>query len=329
MKRAAMDQALLVERERAQVTLNSIGDGVISTDREGNVTYLNRVAEEMTGWSGDEASGRMLPEVFRIIDGDTREPVPNLMEVAVRENRTVCLPHNCVLIRRDGFEAAIEDSIAPIHDRDGQITGAVMVFRDVSEARMIERKLSHLAQHDFLTDLPNRMLLSDRLGRAIAFARRHGNKVAVLFLDLDRFKHINDSLGHAIGDELLRRVGKRLIAAVRSSDSVSRQGGDEFVVVLSEVEHSQNAARHAEKIHAALSAPHAIARHDLHVNVNVSIGISIFPDDGDDAETLLRCADTAMYHAKESGGDTYQFFKPHMNGRPPRATRQLTTVSAR
>jgi diguanylate cyclase (GGDEF)-like protein len=171
-----------------------------------------------------------------------------------------------VLIRRDGFESAIADSIAPIHDQDGQVTGAVMVFRDVSEARVMELKLSHLAQHDYLTDLPNRMLLKDRLSQAIALAQRHGSRVAVLFLDLDRFKHVNDSLGHAIGDKLLQDVGKRLTAAVRSSDTVSRHGGDEFVVVLPEIEQAHHAARHAEKIQAALSAPYAIAEHDLHVN---------------------------------------------------------------
>jgi diguanylate cyclase (GGDEF)-like protein/PAS domain S-box-containing protein len=313
LERTAVDNALFLERERAQVTLNSIGDGVISTDLEGKVTYLNLVAEKMTGWSRDEACGRMFSEVFRIIDGDTHEPAPNPMELAIRQNKTIGLPRNSVLIQRNGLESAIEDSIAPIHDQDGQVTGAVMVFRDVSEARVMKLKLSHLAQHDFLTGLPNRLLLNDRLNHAIALARRHGSQVAVLFLDLDRFKHINDSLGHAIGDKLLQGVGKRLEAAVRGSDTVSRQGGDEFLVVLSEVQHAQNAARHAEKIIAALSAPHAIGQHDL--QVNVSIGISIFPDDGQDAETLIKCADTAMYDAKENGRNTYQFFKPDMNVR--------------
>ena len=208
---------------------------------------------------------------------------------------------------------AIEDSIAPIHDQEGQVTGAVMVFRDVSDARIRGLKLAHRAQHDVLTDLPNRLLLNDRLDQAIALARRHGNQAAVLFLDLDRFKHINDSLGHEIGDMLLRRVGKRLVAAVRGSDTVSRHGGDEFVIVLSELDHAQNAGRHAEKIHAVLSAPYAVGQRDL--RVNVSIGISIFPDDGQDAATLIKCADTAMYHAKESGRNTYQFFKPDMYAR--------------
>jgi diguanylate cyclase (GGDEF)-like protein/PAS domain S-box-containing protein len=308
-KRTA-DDAPLVERERAQITLDSIGDGVISTDREGKVTYLNFVAERMTGWTRDEAIGRTFTEVFRIIDCETREPAPNPMELAVRQNGAVGLPANTVLVRRDGLESAIEDSTAPIHDQGGQIVGGVMVFRDVGKARVMESKLSHLSQHDFLTGLPNRMLLNDRLKSAMALARRHRNKVAVLFVDVDRFKQINDSLGHTIGDRLLQAVGKRLEDAVRGSDTVSRHGGDEFVIVLSEVEQTQSAARHAEKIHAILAAPHTIAQHDL--QVNVSIGISVFPDDGQDPETLIECADAAMYDAKENGRNSYRVFEPSM-----------------
>ena len=195
IERKAAEEALFIEKERAQVTLNSIGDAVLSTDIAGNVTYLNQVAESMTGWSCQEAIGRPLAEVFQIIDGATRTPAPNPATQAVRENQTVGLSANCILIRRDGHESAIEDSVAPIHDRKGQVTGAVLVFHDVSAARAIAQKMAHLAQHDFLTDLPNRMLFSDRVASAIALARRHGKRRAVLFLDLDRFKHINDSLG--------------------------------------------------------------------------------------------------------------------------------------
>ena len=300
--------ALFVEQERARVTLNSIGDGVISTDKAGRVTYLNPVAEAMTGWSREEASGRMLSDVFHVIDGDTRDRVPDPMELAIQQDKIVGLAHNAVLIRRNGIESPIEDSVAPIHDRNAEIIGAVIVFRDVSKARANVRSLSHRAQHDVLTDLPNRMLLNDRLAQAIALARRRGTRVAVLFLDVDRFKDINDSLGHAIGDQLLQEVGRRLTAAVRRSDTVSRLGGDEFVVVLSEVEHPQNAAQQADKIRTALSAPHAIARQDL--AISVSIGISIFPDDALDAETLLSCADTAMYDAKGSGRNTHRSSTP-------------------
>jgi len=183
----------------------------------------------------------------------------------------------------------------------------------VSAARALSLQISHLAQHDFLTDLPNRMLLNDRLTQAIELGRRHGKQLAVLFLDLDRFKHVNDSLGHEIGDKLLQSMAGRLVSCVRGSDTVSRQGGDEFVILFSEIEHADDAAASAQKILAALRAPHDVAHHDLHVTA--SIGVSIYPDDGRDAETLIKCADTAMYHAKESGRNNYQFFTPHMNAR--------------
>jgi len=313
IERKAGEEALFIEKERAQVTLNSIGDAVLSTDIAGNVTYLNLVAEDMTGWSCQEAVGRPLAEVFQIIDGATREVAPNAMAQAVQENQTVGLTANCILVRRDGFESAIEDSAAPIHDRKGQVTGAVIVFHDVSAARAVAQKMAHLAQHDFLTDLPNRVLFSDRVANAIALARRHGKQRAVLFLDLDRFKHINDSLGHGVGDKLLQSVAQRLVACLRGSDTVSRQGGDEFVVLLSEIEHAQDAALSAEKMLLALAAPHTIAEKELHITA--SIGISIYPDDGQDAETLIRCADAAMYHAKDKGRNNYQFFTEDMNVR--------------
>jgi diguanylate cyclase (GGDEF)-like protein/PAS domain S-box-containing protein len=307
---SAKDDALFAEKERAEVTLNSIGDGVLSTDISGNVVYLNTVAESMTGWSRSEASGRPLAEVFKIIDGATREPSENPMALAVRLNKTVNLTADCVLVRRDGYASPIEDSAAPIHDRGGRIAGAVVVFRDVSAARQMSMQLSHLAQHDFLTDLPNRMLLNDRLEQAIASARRRGNQIAVLFLDLDRFKHINDSFGHVVGDQLLQEVALRLQRSVRRSDTVSRLGGDEFVVVLPELETPESAAGSAAKLHAALAVPYQVGSHSL--RVPVSIGISIYPDDAEDAETLINSADTAMYHAKEYGRNNYKFFKQDM-----------------
>jgi diguanylate cyclase (GGDEF)-like protein len=173
--------------------------------------------------------------------------------------------------------------------------------------------MAHSAQHDFLTGLPNRMVLNDRVSQAIVLAPRHSKKVAVLFLDLDGFKHINDSLGHAIGDKLLQSIARRLVECVRSSDTVSRQGGDEFVVLLSEVEQPEDAAITARRMLETVAEPHSIDHHDLHITT--SIGASVCPEDGGDAATLIKNADTAMYQAKENGRHSYQFFKPAMSVR--------------
>jgi diguanylate cyclase (GGDEF)-like protein/PAS domain S-box-containing protein len=311
IERKAVEDALYIEKERAVVTLNSIGDAVLCTDTSGNITYLNLVAEAMTGWRREEAIGKPLAEVFRIIDGSTHQTARDPMEMAVEQNRTVGLTVNCVLVRRDGFESAIEDSAAPIHDRAGRVTGAVIVFHDVSAARAMSVKMTHSAQHDVVTNLPNRLLLNDRITQSIALALRQNKSIAVIFLDLDRFKYINDSLGHETGDKLLRSVSKRLLASVRGSDTVSRQGGDEFVILLSEISHPEDAAKSAKKILLSLSAPHSIAGQDLHIDG--SIGISVYPEDGKDAEALIKNADTAMYHAKGTGRNNFQFFKGDMN----------------
>jgi diguanylate cyclase (GGDEF)-like protein/PAS domain S-box-containing protein len=311
--RAAIAEALFLEKERAQVTLNSIGDAVLCTDVSGHVTYLNAIAEQLTGWTRVEAMGHQLEEVLSIIDSVSRMTAENPLALSIRENRTVVLTPNCVLIRRDGVETAIEDSAAPIHDRLGHVTGAVMVFHDVSAAREMTARMSYLAQHDSLTDLPNRVLMSDRLVEAIALSLRYRRRLAVLYLDLDHFKHINDSLGHTIGDRLLQSVANRLFTCVRTSDTVSRQGGDEFVILVWELRDARDAAITADKILEALREPHRIDRHELHITA--SIGIVTYPNDGLDAETLLKHADAAMYHAKATGRDGYQFFTPDMTVR--------------
>ncbi len=313
IERKAMEDALFVEKERAQVTLDSIGDAVLCTDVSGKITYLNLVAENLTGWSRQEAEDRPLAEVFRIIDAATRESCRNPMELAIQQDRAVGLAANSILIRRDGVEAAIEDSAAPIHDREGRVTGAVIVFHDVNAAKKMTIQMSELAHNDFLTGLPNRVQLNDRIAQAIAATHRHHNKVAVLFLDLDHFKHINDSLGHAVGDLLLRSVAKRLVSCVRDSDTISRLGGDEFVVLLSEVVHSRNAALCAQKLLTMLKAPNFIGHHGF--EISASIGISVYPDDGLDPETLIKTADIAMYYAKENGRNNFKFFEQEMNVR--------------
>ncbi|MEQ1472304.1 MAG: EAL domain-containing protein [Candidatus Acidiferrum sp.] len=310
-ERRIVEEALFEEKERAQVTLDSIGDAVACTDMAGNITFLNAVAEKMTGWARQEAAGRPMTEILQIRDGDTREVIPNPMEMAVALNRCVSVPPNCILIRRDGQEIPIEDSVAPIHSREGQAAGAVIVFRDMSATRAMTLQMTHSAQHDFLTGLPNRMLLNDRIDRAVALAPRHNKKVGVLFLDLDGFKHINDSLGHAIGDKLLQSVAKRLVGCVRGADTVSRLGGDEFLVLLSEMANAEDAAITALRMLQAVAEVHPVDHHELHVTA--SIGVSVHPDDGLDAEALIKNADIAMYQAKEHGRQGYQFFKPAMN----------------
>jgi diguanylate cyclase (GGDEF)-like protein/PAS domain S-box-containing protein len=311
VERAANAEALNEEQERAEITLNSIADAVISTDIAGRVTYLNAVAESLTGWSRHEAEGLPLETVLHILDAATREVAQSPLAFAIRADKAVGLTPDCILVRRDGAEVAIEDSAAPIHDRRGHVTGAVMVFRDVGAARALSHRMSYLAQHDVLTDLPNRLLLNDRLSEAIALAHRHRRHLAVLFVDLDRFKRINDSLGHVIGDRLLQSVAQRLLACVRGADTVSRQGGDEFVILLSEIARGRDSSVTANKVLLALREPFLVDEHELHVTG--SIGIVTYPDDGADAEALIKNADFAMYQAKNQGGDGYQFFGSDMN----------------
>jgi diguanylate cyclase (GGDEF)-like protein/PAS domain S-box-containing protein len=315
----AVEEDLFVEKERAQVTLNSIGDAVLTTDLQGNVTYLNVVGETMTGWSRKDAMGKPLADVFKIIDGTTRAVAVNPAHHAIAEDRTVGLAADCVLIRRDGSEAPIEDSAAPIHDREGKVSGAVIVFHDVSQSRSMVQKMAHLAVHDSLTDLPNRVLLTERLSQAIGMANRHRKRGALLYMDLDNFKRVNDTLGHEIGDKLLKLVADRLTACVRATDTVCRQGGDEFVILLAEIEQPQDAAHIAEKLRVELAMPQLIDSHELHTSM--SIGISVFPDNGNDVDAVMRNADTAMFYAKEQGRDNHQFYmagmKSHHENRPP------------
>ena len=312
-KRWLAEASLFIEKDLAQTTLNSIGDAVVCTGPSGDITYLNTVAERMTGWSSEEAIERPMAEVLQIVNSANHQTIPDPMSLAIEQNRTMHLPPDSLLIRRDGVEIPIEDAVAPIHDVEGSAVGAVMVFSDESESRAMRLQMTHSAAHDFLTGLPNRMLLDDRINQAIALAPRHGKKVAILVLDLDGFKHVNDSLGHTTGDKLLKSVSNRLVECVRASDTVSRTGGDEFVVVLSELQQLEDASGLARRILTAVAQPHFIDQHDLHVTT--SIGISIYPDDGIDAETLIKTADTAMYQAKGNGRHNYQFFEPAMNVR--------------
>jgi diguanylate cyclase (GGDEF)-like protein/PAS domain S-box-containing protein len=313
IERLNMQTVMNASSARAIATLNCIGDAVACTDMSGTITFLNQAAESLTGWSSVQAQGRPMAEVFQIINGATRRPVLTPLGTDAIRLAEFRLPPHAVLVRRDGFETAVEDSIAPIRDRNGLETGAVFVLRDATRTRAMTKEITHAAEHDFLTGLPNRIVLNDRISQAIAAAARKHGGLALLFLDIDGFKHINDSLGHAVGDRLLESIARRLVLCVRGTDTVSRQGGDEFIILLGELGSGDRALISAKRLLAAIAEPHFIDGHDLHVTA--SIGISVYPEDGLDAETLIKNADTAMYQAKENGRQGYQFFKQAMNVR--------------
>lgn len=314
-ERRAAERQRFVELERADVTLDSIGDAVLTTDLAGHVTYLNGEAEALTGWTRAEAFARPLFEVLDITDASTGQLAPDPSRLAISQGEKIRLQGDYVLVGRNGAETAIEHSAAPIHDRDGHVQGAVIVFRDVIVSRDRRRQMLHLAEHDALTDLPNRLLFNDRLARAIALARRYQRHAAVLFVDCDKFKHINDTLGHAAGDDVLRELARRLRASVRASDTVSRHGGDEFLILLSEVDHAEGARLIAEKVVKELALPFSVAGHEL--LLTASIGVSVYPEHGRDPATLIEHADTAMYLAKNSGRNQVAFYVANMDDPAP------------
>ena len=252
---------------------------------------------------------------------DLREDAAHLRETAaqVREGEAH-VREGAVTSREQGIraveaeQATSDDQVLMLREANSNLVIATMeAHRLTEQVESAKVELDHLVHHDALTNLPNRMLMQDRLSQAIEVARRQRRQLAVMFMDLDRFKHINDSLGHAVGDQLLQSVAQRLVACVRHSDTVSRQGGDEFLLLLPYIEHADDAALSAQKMLTALAAPHRIDGSDLHISV--SIGISVYPDDGQDAQTLIKCADTAMYYAKENGRNNFKFFELDMNTR--------------
>jgi diguanylate cyclase (GGDEF)-like protein/PAS domain S-box-containing protein len=315
-RRGRAESSLFEESERLRVTLASIGDAVISTDLRGRIRYMNEAAENFTGWQLAEAMDRAAGEILQISAPGAilNEPVQSALAGEERRHSS----ESMVLHHRDGHTLAVEDTSAPIRDRSGQVIGAIAIFHDVSKSREAALRMTHLAQHDVLTDLPNRVLLRDRLSQALERGRRYGSKIAVLFVDLDHFKNVNDSLGHSAGDQLLIKVAKVLQGCVRLSDTVSRQGGDEFVILITDHADTRGPTRVAEKILHALREPIEIQNHRL--PVSASIGIAMFPDDGVTAEELIKNADAAMYLAKQSERNTYQFFTAALG---EQATRRL------
>ena len=245
---------------------------------------------------------------------ELREKAAHLREDVAYQREETATSRERIIRAADTGQAASDDHLSMVQQANARLViSAIEAHKLAEQVETTKAQLHHLAHHDVLTGLPNRMLLQDRISQAIELARRQGTQLAVLFMDLDRFKNINDSLGHAVGDRLLQSIAQRLVECLRHSDTISRQGGEEFVVLLSTIKHAENAVLSAQKILAALTVPHLINELELHISV--SIGISTYPEDGLDAETLIKNADSAMYHAKESGRNNYKFFEQDMNVR--------------
>lgn len=304
-------QLLWEAKEKAQVTLHSIGDAVIVTNSKGEVEYFNPIAERLTGWSLQDGVGRSLLEIFNIFNETTGLLAENPVEKCLREKRVVGLANHTSLLSKDGLQFSIEDSAAPIVDSEGEILGVVLVFHDVSDKKRLMDEIVHQAFHDSLTGLPNRALFNDRLSQAIAVAKRTELQVAVLFIDLDHFKLINDMLGHSMGDMLLVEVADRLSGFVRESDTLARLGGDEFTIILTQLKNGDDADVVAEQILEILGKPFMMKDQQFHISA--SIGIAIYPFGGEDPQTLMRNADTAMYRAKELGRNTFTHYADSMN----------------
>jgi diguanylate cyclase (GGDEF)-like protein/PAS domain S-box-containing protein len=290
---------LVAQHEFLTVTLDSIGDGVITTDPQGRVTWLNPMAESMTGWTDTEARGHPLAHVFRIIHEDTREPAATPLRTCLSQDRTVGLRNNTLLIARDGTELGIEDSASPMRNENGNVLGMVLVFHNVTEQRRLAGEMSHRSSHDFLTGLVNRPAFEMRLQRALDRAHTENSEGALLYIDLDQFKIVNDSCGHTVGDQLLIQVARLLIDVVRTSDTVARIGGDEFAVLLEDCSLAQ-AQRSAQRICDRLEDFRFI-HEDKRFRVNASIGL--VPVDGRWATTaaVQQAADSSCYAAKEAG----------------------------
>ncbi len=297
--------ALAAEKELMEVTLHSIADGVITTDRDGRITYLNPAAEKLTGWSLEAAHGVTFEQVVQLREQPTGEPLPDPVSRCLHASNGAKRDH-VVLLGRDGAEYGVRDSVSPLLNQQGELLGTVMVLQDETESRELAQQMAFLAHHDVLTELPNRVLYQDRLHRACRRGKRKRDRFAVMFMDLDHFKNINDSLGHGLGDELLREVARRLRQTLRENDTICRLGGDEFVMLLEDVRNSRQASQVARKIIASLAQPCQLGSTEL--VVTASLGIALYPQDGEDPDSLMKHADAAMYRSKRDGRNGFHLF---------------------
>ncbi len=308
IERKLAEEALAKEKELAQVTLASIGDGVIRTDAAGMVDYLNPVAERLTGWTAAEACGQPVAQVFNVIDEATGKPMPNAVERCLREGVVIEHAGYSMLVRRDGRESAIRDSVAPIQDRQGRTTGSVLVFKDVSQLRGMEREMIYLARHDPLTGLINRREFERRLQHCLDTAGEDEREHALFYLDLDEFKVVNDTCGHLAGDELLKQITSLLRSLMRKTDTLARLGGDEFGVLLEDA-NLEDARELGERLRASVRQ-YRFGWQERIFEIGVSIGLVPITAACGDMARVLSAADAACYVAKESGRNRMHEYQP-------------------
>jgi diguanylate cyclase (GGDEF)-like protein/PAS domain S-box-containing protein len=312
------DKRAEAQMRKLSRAIDQAADAVMITDKEGNIEYINPAFTTVTGYTPEDAIGKR-PDLKK---SDKQGPAfySKLWETILSGE---IFSDVFINRRKDGTLYYEEQIITPLRDDEGNITHFVSTGRDISERMAIQERLQHMAHHDALTELPNRALFIDRLKQALARARWHNRIVAVMFLDLDRFKQINDSLGHEIGDRLLGEFARRIEANLREGDTVARFGGDEFVILLNDLADVNDISEIAEKTLATFNDAFHIAGREL--NITASIGISVFPDDGEESKILMQNADTAMYRAKETGKNNYQFYSKEMS---QRALLRLTMENA-
>ncbi|GEM_PF-1589029 len=295
------------QKQQAEITLQSIGEGVISTDQFGRVVYMNPVAEIYTGWLADDIKGKHLSMVLNLVDESSHIKLSNPIEQCIESNTTVNSSDNSILIRRDGLEYAIEYSATPIKQENNTLTGSVMIFRDVTEKRSMEKNLNWQAKHDPLTGLINRREFDDRLNKIISSSNKSDREHAVCYIDLDRFKLVNDSCGHQAGDELLKKISDRLKKIARDTDTVARLGGDEFAVIM----YSCNLDK-AKLIAEIFREEVFNTKFDWHgksISITASIGIVPLNVSTTSLTDLKRVADLICCRAKDSGGNRIEILE--------------------
>jgi diguanylate cyclase (GGDEF)-like protein/PAS domain S-box-containing protein len=308
----AIERARARERERngAALVLAAIADAVITTDKTGSIAYCNDAACSLTVRARDEMLGLPIGAVMALHTAETLAVIEHPIMRVMRDKQVIRLPPGTVMVRTDGSDIMIADSTSPIVAIDGKLEGAVMVFHDITAAHQLRREVDHLISHDFLTGLPNRYAAQLHLNEILNQADANGQGLAVMYLDLDNFKSINDTLGHAAGDHLLSSVAARLQTCCRSTDMVSRQGGDEFLILMASGTHPDESRGAAQRMLDAVAMPHLIDGETI--LVGCSIGIALYPEHGLAADTLLQHADTALHAAKVAGRNTFYLFQEHM-----------------